>query len=103
MLDAVLTVPSSLSLAHLMLVPGFQRRWGSIYDALTAGHMNQAGVEDLLAQHSLEGGHAIYAVDCSTWVKNDAETSPRRGYYYHHNRHSAGKPVVAGWSYQWLA
>src|SRR5260221_14695096 len=32
----------------------------------------------------------------------DAETSPDRGYYYHPSKHSAGKPIVAGWSYQWI-
>jgi len=32
----------------------------------------------------------------------DAETSPERGFYYHPSRHSAGQPIVAGWSYQWI-
>jgi hypothetical protein len=35
--------------------------------------------------------------------RNDAETSPERGYYHHPSRHSAGKPIVAGWCYSWLA
>lgn len=86
-----------------MLQPRFQRKWGSVYDALSAGRLNANGIEDLLLQYPLDGGEAVYAVDASTWLKNDAETSPRRGYYHHHNRHSAGKPIVAGWSYQWLA
>ena len=25
------------------------------------------------------------------------------GFYYHPSRHSAGQPIVAGWSYQWIA
>jgi Transposase DDE domain len=103
MLDALLTLPANTSPAHMMLLPGFQRRWGSVYDALGVGQMNQTGIEDLLTQYPLDGDEAVYACDSSTWIKNDAETSPRRGYYHHHNRHSAGKPVVAGWSYQWLA
>ena len=36
-------------------------------------------------------------------IRSDAETSPERGIYYHSCRHSAGKPVVAGWSYSWCA
>jgi hypothetical protein len=43
-------------------------------------------------------------VDASVWARCDAETSPERGYYYHHpSRHSAGQPIVAGWAYQFVA
>jgi hypothetical protein len=45
----------------------------------------------------------VFAVDASTWPRCDAETSPERGFYYHPSRHSAGQPIVAGWSYQWIA
>jgi Transposase DDE domain len=47
--------------------------------------------------------HPVYAIDRSVWPRCDAETSPERGYYYHPSRHSAGQPIVAGWTYQWLA
>ena len=103
MLDALLVLPSATAPEHMMLLPGFQRRWGSVYDALVAGRIDTTGIEDLVAHYPLDGGESVYAVDSSTWMKNDAETSPQRGYYHHHNRHSAGKPIVAGWSYQWLA
>src|SRR5207302_857660 len=33
----------------------------------------------------------------------DAECSPERGFYYSASRQSAGQPIVAGWSYQWIA
>lgn len=103
MLDGLFSLPSATAPAHMMLLPGFQRRWGSVYDALSAGRIDTTGIEDLVAQYPLEGGESVYAIDSSTWIKNDAETSPKRGYYHHHNRHSAGNPIVAGWSYQWLA
>jgi hypothetical protein len=45
---------------------------------------------------------AVFAVDASTWEGCDAETSPERGFYYHASKHSAGQPIVAGWSYQWI-
>jgi len=32
----------------------------------------------------------------------DAECSPERGFYYSASKHSAGQPIVAGWSYQWI-
>jgi len=42
-------------------------------------------------------------VDGTSWPRCDAETSPERGYYYHPSRHSAGKPIVAGWWYQQIS
>src|SRR5437773_1979033 len=33
----------------------------------------------------------------------DAETSPEGGFSPHSSRHSNGQPIVAGWSFQWLA
>ena len=44
----------------------------------------------------------VFAVDASTWDRCDAETSPERGFYYSASKHSAGQPIVAGWSYQWI-
>ncbi len=102
MLDALLALPAATAPAHMMMLPGFQRRWGSVYDALATGGIDTTGVEDLVARYPLDGGECVYALDSSTWLKSDAEASPKRGYYHHHNRHSAGKPIVAGWSYQWL-
>ncbi len=46
---------------------------------------------------------AVFAVDASTWERCDAECSPERGFYYSASKHSAGQPIVAGWSYQWIA
>jgi len=45
----------------------------------------------------------VFAVDASTWARSDAETSPERGFYYSASKHSAGQPIVAGWSYQWIS
>jgi hypothetical protein len=56
-----------------------------------------------VGQHPLDDGQPIYALDTSIWPRNDAETSPERGYYYSAARQSAGQPIVAGWSYAWLA
>ncbi len=44
----------------------------------------------------------VFAVDASTWGRCDAECRPERGFYYSASKHSAGKPIVAGWSYQWI-
>jgi hypothetical protein len=105
--DAILTAGSVPSPPHLSLAAVHRRGWGSLYAALSMGRANEAGLQDLLSGHPLEGGEPgcppIYAVDVSVWPRCDAETSPERGYYYHPSRHSAGQPIVAGWAYQLVA
>jgi len=101
--DALLTTGTVLSPAHLSLAASFQRSWGSVYDALVEGQIDGKAVETLLAEHPLETEEAIYAADASVWARCDAETSPQRAFYYHHSRHSAGQPIVAGWAYHWIA
>jgi len=57
-------------------------------------------MRDLLAEHRPPDWPLVFAVGASTWARCDAETSPERGFYYPASKHSAGKPIVAGWSYQ---
>lgn len=101
-LDAVLTTPVLESLAHVSLAPSFQRKWGSVYDALNAGTIDRLALERLIANYPLAPGPDWYAIDTSVWPRCDAETSPQRGYYHHHARQSNGQPIVAGWNYSWL-
>jgi DDE superfamily endonuclease len=92
--------------AHLSLQASHRRGWGSLYAALDRGHIDDEALRKLLARYPLastEEEPSVYAVDASVWDSCDAETSPERGYYYHPSRHSAGKPIVAGWAYQWIA
>ena len=97
--DAILTAGSVPSPPHLSLAAVHRRGWGSLYAALSMGRADEAGLQDLLSRHPLEGGEPgcppIYAVDVSVWPRCDAEASPERGYYYHPSRHSAGQPIVA--------
>ena len=102
--DALLCAPAIPSIAHLSLEPIHRRGWGSAYAALARGRIDAEELRALLARHPLEdGGLPIYAVDATTWARCDANCSPERGLYYHPSRHSAGQPIVAGWSYQWIA
>ena len=109
LLDALLTGGSVPSPVHWSLAPAHRRGWGSFYAALAQGEVAVAAVERVLAAVPLPvgdvAGHdaAIYAVDGSVWARCDAETSPARGFYHHPSRHSNGQPIVAGWSYQWVA
>jgi len=90
----------------LSLQPSHRRGWGSLYAALDRGRIDAEALRGLLARQPLGGSGStpVYAVDVSVWDRCDAESSPQRGYYYHHpSRHSAGQPIVAGWAYQFIA
>lgn len=96
--EGVVTSPPVLSLD-----PMFRRGWGSVYAALARGWVDEQAVRQVLVAHRPATWPQVFAVDTSCWVRCDAKTSPDRGFYYHPARHSAGQPIVAGWSYSWIA
>jgi hypothetical protein len=101
--EAMLCAPAPVtSLPMLSLEPRFRRSHGSLYKALERGQVDAEAMRDLLAAHRPAGWPLVFAVDESTWARCDAETSPERGFYYSASKHSAGQPIVAGWSYQWI-
>lgn len=101
--DALLCAPGPVSsLPALSLEPEFRRGHGSLYKALDRGSIDAEALRRVLVAHRPAQWPAIFAVDASSWPRCDAETSPERGFYYHPSRHSAGQPIVAGWSYQWV-
>ena len=102
-LDAATTIGRVPSLAYLSLAALHRRGWGSLYAALAEGGLDVPALCDLVGRYPLDDGQPIYALDTSVWTRNDAETSPERGYYYSAARQSAGQPIVTGWSYAWLA
>ncbi len=102
--DALLEAgPPVGSVPALSLEPVFRRGHGSLYKALAHGRVDAARLRSALLAVRPTDWPAVFAVDASTWPRCDAETSPERGFYYHPSRHSAGQPIVAGWSYQWIA
>jgi hypothetical protein len=106
LMEALSSAGAVASPIHLSLEPVHRRGWGSFYAALAHGEISAEAMEALLAQPPLAeatGGPLLYGVDTSVWPRCDAETSPERGFYHHSSRHSAGKPIVAGWSFQWVA
>ena len=101
--DAVLCSPAPVgSVPGLSLEPVFRRSHGSLYKALAHGDIDDQQLRELLVAARPAGWPQVFAVDASTWDRCDAETSPERGFYYSASRHSAGQPIVAGWSYQWI-
>src|SRR5215216_526171 len=103
LLDAATVAGLVPSLAHLSLAAVHRRGWGSLYGALATGTLDVPAVRELVGRHLLDDGQPVYALDTSVWPRDDAETSPARGFYFSPSRQSAGQPIVAGWSYAWLA
>src|SRR5258708_10290276 len=101
--DTLLPTGPVPALPLLSVQAHYQRRWGSLYDALAVGEISSRPLEQLLADHPLAGGEPIYAVDVSVWPRCAAETSPGRALYSRASRHAAGQPIVAGWAYSWIA
>ncbi len=91
------------SVPSLSLEPIFRRSHGSLYKALALGEIDEAALRALLVVKRPKDWPAVFAVDASTWERSDAECSPERGFYHSASKHSAGQPIVAGWSYQWIA
>ena len=101
--DAVLCSPSPVaSVPALSLEPEFRRSHGSLYKALERGRIDEDRLRELLVSKRPAAWPLVFAVDASTWDRCDAECSPERGFYYSASKHSAGQPIVAGWSYQWI-
>src|SRR5205823_10267404 len=82
LLDAATVAGLVPSLAYLSLTAVHRRGWGSLYDALAAGTMDVPALRDLVGRLPLDDGQPIYALDTSVWSRDDAETSPARGYYF---------------------
>jgi hypothetical protein len=102
--DALLSAPGAVgSVPALSLEPVFRRSHGSLYKALSLGEIDADALRATLVAHRPKSWPAVFAVDASTWERCDAECSPERGFYHPASKHSAGQPIVAGWSYQWVA
>src|SRR5262245_39595275 len=103
LLDALLVAGAVPSFIHVSLTARFRRGWGSAYDALAAGEVDAGWMREIVAGHPFEDGAPLYALDTSVWPRCDAGCGPQRGFYHSSSRQSAGQPIVAGWSYAWLA
>jgi hypothetical protein len=102
--DAALCAPAPVgSVPSLSLEPVFRRGHGSLYKALARGRIDTEALRRTLVARRPAAWPLVFAVDASAWPRCDAETSPERGFYYSASKHSAGQPIVAGWSYQWIA
>jgi len=102
--DALVCQPGPVgSVPSLSLETVFRRSHGSLYKSLARGEVAAAALRRLLVASRPHDWPLVFAVDASTWDRCDAQTSPGRGFYHSASRHSAGQPIVAGWSYQWAS
>jgi hypothetical protein len=90
------------SVPSLSLEPEFRRSHGSLYKSLADGDVAEGRLRELLVERRTKNWPLVFAIDASTWDRCDAECSPERGFHYSASKHSAGQPIVAGWSYQWI-
>jgi hypothetical protein len=81
-LDAALIAGLVPSLAHLSLTADHRRGWGSLCDVLASGSLEAPSLRALVSRYPLDDGQPIYALDTSIWPRDDAETSPQRGFHF---------------------
>lgn len=101
LVDALSSEASAHSLPELSLSAAFRRRWGSVYEALEDGRIDQQSWSEswtaaLLTQHQ---GPIWISIDATSIARPEAETSPDRGMIYVPNLPHATKPVSVGWQF----
>jgi DDE superfamily endonuclease len=99
--DALLTEPQAHSLVELALSPYFERQWGSLYQALQEGKLEQARFEQVLVKYAPqppEGERVVLAVDATNIERPFSATAPDRGYLYGHNQ-LEGTAITVGWQF----
>ncbi|QBD80537.1 transposase [Ktedonosporobacter rubrisoli] len=101
--DALLVEPQARSLVELSQAPCFERRWSSLYQALTNGKINDAALRTVCIQAFLQQRASdeliCLSVDSSSVPRPEAQTSPDRGIIYVPNLPRASKPISAGWHF----
>jgi hypothetical protein len=80
-LDGAVTAGLVPSFAYLSLQTAHRRGHGSLYAALAKERMDIEGVRQLVADTLPKTDRPVYAIDTSTYIRSDAETSPERGVY----------------------
>ena len=103
--EAVLTAGHGGSLPYLSLEPGFRRGHGMICQGLARGGIDEEALRDLLVAVRPADWPLAFAVDATTYPRPEAQASPGREWHHHscQGGHRDDEPVVAGWSFQWLA
>ena len=101
LVDALSCEPAARSLPELSLSPAFRRKWGSVYEALQDGHIDQMDWSRIWTQALLKEQQSPVwiSVDSTSIARPEAETSPDRGIIYVPNLPHAKRPVSIGWQF----
>src|SRR5712692_10149958 len=103
LVDALLLSPLVRSAVEVSQSPIFRRRFASVYDALTEGTIDPAGVRQALvaaepAEALTVAGYAVYALDTTVALRPDAATVPDRSKVYS----AAHGKALPGHQFSWL-
>ena len=105
--DAVLCAGGRVTdLARLSLVPEFGRGHGALYDGVNAGRVDVARLRRSVAGLRLPewpDGRIRLAVDVSSWLRPDAETSGERMFCHVKGRGRNAGQMIPGWPYSYVA
>src|SRR3954469_7644714 len=94
------------SLVGLCLAPEHRRGHGALYDAINVGQVDVERLREVLACLPLSrmfGGRIVLAVDATSWLRPDAETSPERLFCHVYGRTRETDQLLPGWPYQLVA
>ncbi|MFI6951541.1 NF041680 family putative transposase [Streptomyces sp. NPDC050422] len=105
--DAVLCADGPVrSLVELALEPEFRRGHGALYDAVNTGWVETVRLRALLATAPVpkgEDGRIVLAVDVTSWLRPDADTSPERRFCHVTGYGANTGQNVPGWPYSFVA
>jgi len=90
------------SLVALSLSPAFRRGHGALYDALAAGRVAAAPLQDALVAALPQGTPLLFAVDVTPYPRPDAACSAGRGHCYAACRCDGTRKTIPGWNYSWV-
>jgi hypothetical protein len=95
--DSLLSEPEVCCVAHLSLASGCPQGYGALYAGLGRGEINEARLTTLLVSVGQDCPE-IYNVDCTTWARPQARTSPERVMCYSAKGDGGASPSVPGWN-----
>jgi hypothetical protein len=101
LVDALCSEPSARSLPELSVSALFRRKWGSVYEALEDGRIDETRWSQVWTRALLsEERRAMWiSLDATSIARPESKTSPDRGMIYVPNLPHANRPVSVGWQF----
>lgn len=101
--DALLTECTAKSFVELSLSPCFERKWHSLYKAMSNGEVERNSLQKLFAKYAPKPtGRMVLAVDASSIPRPCSSTAEDRTHVHASNLPEGSKPVVPGWQFSAL-